>query len=444
MNYTAEQTEDDGDEDDSTEDNEERVLQHAASNTLHLLHQGNLNDFYTYTEPTSQGQEDDHAETYISTNETSINTSTSPHNVLKRTFAASAATEEEDKIAKEGKHPDGSTSVQVAKRIWRPKVRMVYEEPEALLDTSGDLDWLFEEHGRVVIEDKAALPPRNDLVIYNPEKHLKEFEKNIQWRGCPGELQIVLRTIIHKFFDVFAEEGMQNHIRGFEFNIDTGTVKPICCKQPVYGPHESRVIIALVEKLEKKDIVEDDEGPWGSPVVLSSKPDQAHVHWSEFIFRLCVSYRAMNTVTRPFTFPITRCDEAVERVGDAKYYITADLDAGYWQVKMNQSSKEKTAFFIPNGKKHFNSMPMGATNAHAAFVAMVSKMEIKWDKLYETRCKKGKEAEWAWLKAQMESATDEMKRKRAKTENDQDKDKLSRSNRRGNDPSRQIPDLDRR
>jgi hypothetical protein len=65
MNYTAEQTEDDGDEDDSTEDNEKRVLQHAASNTLHLLHQGNLNDFYTYTEPTSEGQEqDDHAETY--------------------------------------------------------------------------------------------------------------------------------------------------------------------------------------------------------------------------------------------------------------------------------------------------------------------------------------------------------------------------------------------
>ena len=88
-----------------------------------------------------------------------------------------------------------------------------------------------------------------------------------------------------------------------------------------------------METLERKDIVEDDEGPWGSPMVLLSKPDQAYVHWSEFIFRLCVSYRATNAVTRPFTFPITRCDEAVERVGDAKYYITADLDAGYWQVK---------------------------------------------------------------------------------------------------------------
>lgn len=32
------------------------------------------------------------------------------------------------------------------------------------------------------------------------------------------------------------------------------------------------------------------------------------------------------------------------------------------------------AFFTPpNGKKQFHSMPMGATNSHAAFVAMVFK-----------------------------------------------------------------------
>ena len=52
---------------------------------------------------------------------------------------------------------------------------------------------------------------------------------------------------------------MQNHITGFEFNLDTGTVKPICCRQPVYVLHESRVITAVVlETLEKKNIVEDD------------------------------------------------------------------------------------------------------------------------------------------------------------------------------------------
>ena len=106
----------------------------------------------------------------------------------------------------------------------------------------------------------------------------------------------------------------------------------------------------------------------------------------------------------------------MERVGDAQYYITADLDAGYWQVEMNPASREKSAFFLAAGKKHFNSMPMGVMNAHAFFVAMLSKMEIKWNKLYGVRTKKRKEAEWEWLNEKMEAAIQTIKDKRAANE----------------------------
>jgi hypothetical protein len=136
-----------------------------------------------------------------------------------------------------------------------------------------------------------------------------------------------------------------------------------------------------MEKLEKKGIVEDDEGPWGSQIVLASTPNQDHVHWSSFVFRLCVSYRKLNAITRPFTFPVTRCDDAVEGIGDAEFFLTMDYDAGYWQVSMDQPSKEKTAFFTPDGKKHFSVMPMGATNSHPAFVAMATKFKELWNKL---------------------------------------------------------------
>jgi hypothetical protein len=51
-----------------------------------------------------------------------------------------------------------------------------------------------------------------------------------------------------------------------------------------------RAITVLVEKLKKKGIVKDDEGPWGSHIVLASKPSQGHVHWSQFVFQLYVSY----------------------------------------------------------------------------------------------------------------------------------------------------------
>jgi hypothetical protein len=115
---------------------------------------------------------------------------------------------------------------------------MVCEEPEETLDTSGDLDWLFEEHGEVGIGKTGELPPRYDLTMCNSEAHAKEIKDNVQWRRCPKEHRIALRDIIEKFFDVFAQEGMQNHIRGFQFNVDTGKVRPTCCKQPQCGPHK--------------------------------------------------------------------------------------------------------------------------------------------------------------------------------------------------------------
>ena len=332
---------------------------------------------------------------------------------LPKTFAASSATEAEELIAKRGQHPDGSTPVQVAKRAYRPKVRTVYEEPEELLDTSGDIDWLFEEHGTTLIHSKAELPPRDDLIRYDPVTRGPELDKNIQWRDCPSLLRPILREIIEKFYDVFSPDGMQKPIRGFEFNIDTGAVVPLCCKPPRYGPHEERVIRVLVEKLETKGIVEDDLGPWGSQIVLASKPSQAHVHWSQFVFRLCVSYRKLNAITRPFTFPVTRCDDAVEGIGDAEYFLTMDYDAGYWQVKMNQASKEKTAFFTPDGKKHFNNMPMGATNAHPAFVAMVNKFKEKWNEIYDSQIRHGNEANWTWLKERLERQLEEIRKNKA-------------------------------
>jgi hypothetical protein len=66
--------------------------------------------------------------------------------------------------------------------------------------------------------------------------------------------------------------------------------------------------------------------------VLAAKPDQGHVHWTKYVFRLCVSYRLLNTVTRGFEFPVPRCDDAVNDIGPREFTITGDLKAGCWQV----------------------------------------------------------------------------------------------------------------
>ena len=299
--------------------------------------------------------------------------------VIPKAFAASAATKEEVEM---GEKQRGNTKpIETAKRIWRPQVTSEYKEPDCIPDPTSDLEVLYKDYGKPLWTNKSVLPPRDDVIKFIPTKHNCELKRNLQWRDTPSEYKIQIENLIKEYWDVFAEEGVRKNIRGALFHVDTGETKPVCCKPPRYGPHESRVIDELVAKLEKNGLVEDDDGPWGALIVLAAKPNQEHVHWSQYVWRLCVSYRQLNAVTRPFTFPIVRCDDAVKAIGDAMFYITMDLDSGYWQIKVEASSKAKLAFFTPTGKKRFTVMPMGATNAHPVFVALVSKFKKEWDNL---------------------------------------------------------------
>jgi len=47
-------------------------------------------------------------------------------------------------------------------------------------------------------------------------------------------------------------------------------------------------------------------------IVLAAKPHQEDItDITKFIWRTCVSYRKLNSVTKPFEYPIPRCDDAV-------------------------------------------------------------------------------------------------------------------------------------
>ncbi len=135
----------------------------------------------------------------------------------------------------------------------------------------------------------------------------------------------------------------------------------------------------LANELEANGVIEDDDGPWGSLVVLAGKPHQEHKHWSEYVWRLCVSYRPLNAITRPFIFPSRRCDDAARDIGSSRFYIVMDLLWGYWQVGLTEQSKGKTAFFVPHGKKHWCRMPMGALNSHPAYNCIIETLKREWD-----------------------------------------------------------------
>ena len=178
-----------------------------------------------------------------------------------------------------------------SKKVWRPKLPSRYIEPDECPDLFDGQEILFKEHGLCIRKSILPLPPREDIIQWNPSVHQAEFDRNIRWGNCPEEIKPQVTSVITKFWDVFCEDGLKKNIRGFSCRIDTGDIAPICCKPPRYGPHEAVVMDKLLMQLYQNDLIEPDDGPWGALIVLAAKPNQEEVPWHQYIWRLCVSYR---------------------------------------------------------------------------------------------------------------------------------------------------------
>ena len=139
--------------------------------------------------------------------------------------------------------------------------------------------------------------------------------------------------MVTEYWYVFCEYGFRRPVWVFLFQFDTFKYALICCKPPRYGPPDHEVMRKLVESLYENGVMEEYDGPWEALVVLSGKSHQENVPWHKYQWRLCVSYQKMNQITHPFTFSVSRCDDAVQYIEtEAKYFIAVDMDSGYWQV----------------------------------------------------------------------------------------------------------------
>ena len=85
--------------------------------------------------------------------------------------------------------------------------------------------------------------PRNDLIFWNESFFLDELNKDLRINISMGPtIKHAILTIIQDNWDSFCEEGTSRPMFDFEFCIDTGASKPVCCHQPSYGIHERKII----------------------------------------------------------------------------------------------------------------------------------------------------------------------------------------------------------
>jgi hypothetical protein len=207
-------------------------------------------------------------------------------------------------------------------------------------------------------KDLLELPPVGGNETYR--------DVNISEDLPPSKINEV-QKLLEEYADIFTDRPGETKLE--HHNIQLMTDLPVRVK-PYRMPYTTREIIRTeVEAMLEAGIIEPSNSAYGSPVVLVRKKDGSN--------RFCIDYRKLNQVTKFDSEPMGNPEDMMAQLDGKRFFTKIDLSKGYWQIPMDEESKEKTAFITPDGCYQFRRMPFGLVNSAATFNRMMRKMLTK-------------------------------------------------------------------
>ena len=85
-------------------------------------------------------------------------------------------------------------------------------------------------------------------------------------------------------------------------------------------------------------VIRPSHSPWCNAVVLVRKKDGS--------LRFCIDFRKLNALTVKDSHLLPHICETLESLAGAGHYSTFDMNSGFWQVPMDEESKQYTAFTL--------------------------------------------------------------------------------------------------
>ena len=137
-------------------------------------------------------------------------------------------------------------------------------------------------------------------------------------------------------------------------------------------PHQYEEVRKHLKEMLEIGAIRKSNSPWTSAVVLVRKKDGS--------LRFCIDQHWLNPCTIKDAYSLPRI---VSR-GGSIIFTSLDLKSGYWQVEMDEMSKQLTAFTI--GHSDFyecERMHSGLTNAPATLMeSCLGDLHLNWCIIY--------------------------------------------------------------
>ena len=157
----------------------------------------------------------------------------------------------------------------------------------------------------------------------------------------PKEQAEKARSLLKEYHNIFSlEKHDTGHTKATKHKIvlkdpDTPPFKERFCRIP---PPQLDEVRAHLKMMLDAGVIQPSNSPWCNTVVLVRKKDGS--------LRFCINFRRLNALTVKDSHPLPHICETLESLAGTAHYSTIDMNSGFWQVPMDEESKQYTAFTL--------------------------------------------------------------------------------------------------
>ncbi len=144
--------------------------------------------------------------------------------------------------------------------------------------------------------------------------------------------------------------------------------EPTPCRSVIYryADKAKEIIKNMIEDMKRKDIIENATSAWLSPIVLVNKPNGEK--------RMCLDNRKVSQHLSVDIHPLPKLDELAESAAGNSYYAALDMKDAYYQVKVDEASRDLTTFSEGVALYSFNRLPFGLSCSAAIFARQLARV----------------------------------------------------------------------
>ena len=178
-------------------------------------------------------------------------------------------------------------------------------------------------------------------------------------------IQHELNTLLKEYESQFTKDETSIGIAPLtRMMIDTGPSNPVSQKPYPIAMKHYQWVKGEIGKLLAPKVICSSRSSWSAPIIVVPEGDGGKC--------LVIDYRALNKVTRKFTWPMPKVEDIFSKLNGATDFTTLDLQAGYHHIPLDKPSIPKTAFNSPFGKYEYIKVPFGLVQAPAYFQELMT------------------------------------------------------------------------